>query len=111
MMNHLTLQCSYVREVWFYILSQHGLQRFTPEDDEDISFWWPKVWRAVAAQNKREFNSLILLVARELWLQRNAHVFDRAVSRPMECVRRIIELFELWVRAWNSRSGLRRGIT
>ena len=95
-MDHLTLQCSYVREVWFYILSQHGLQRFTPEDDEDISFWWPKVWRAVAAQNKREFNSLILLVARELWLQRNAHVFDRAVSRPMECVRRIIELFELW---------------
>ena len=109
--DHITLQCSFAREVWFYVLSKHGLQRFTPEDDEDIAIWWPRVSGAVAKQNKKELNSLVILVAWELWLQRNAGVFDRNSSPPAVVCLRINESFQLWRKAWRSTGGVGRQIT
>jgi hypothetical protein len=39
-------------------------------------------------------NALVVLVARELWLERNARTFDRVVVLPMELCRRIAAEFE-----------------
>jgi hypothetical protein len=48
---------------------------------------------------RREVNSLVILVARELWMERNARPFDKITVLPMELCRRIAAEFELWKRA------------
>jgi hypothetical protein len=38
----------------------------------------------------------MILVTRELWLERNARTFDKVAVLPMELCRRIIAEFEQW---------------
>ncbi|CAM0949475.1 unnamed protein product [Alopecurus aequalis] len=103
--EHLVLQCSFSREVWYHMLLPHRLHRFTPAPDAELSSWWPPISAAVARQNRKELNALIILVARELWLERNGRVFDKVDVLPMELCRRIKAQFELWKLAWR-RSGV-----
>jgi hypothetical protein len=41
-------------------------------------------------------NSFIMLVARLLWLERNAHVFDNVRSTDASVASRILEEWSLW---------------
>jgi hypothetical protein len=56
-------------------------------------------------------NSLVILVARELWLERNSRVFDKAAVLPAELVRTIKKKFLLWRTAKLCGSGDQGGIT
>jgi hypothetical protein len=55
---------------------------------------------------KKELNALVILVSRELWLERNARVFDKIATLPMELCKRIKAEFAQWKRAemWDSGS-------
>jgi hypothetical protein len=70
--EHLTLQCSYSREVWFQLLSAIHLQHFTTSSDSVMALWWPVLSDAVPKSRQKELNSLVILAARALWLERNA---------------------------------------
>jgi hypothetical protein len=74
--EHLTLQCSFSREVWYFMLLPIRMHRFTPRQDDCLGEWWPKLERATSKQNKKELNALVSLVARALWLERTARVFE-----------------------------------
>jgi hypothetical protein len=50
----------------------------------------------VARADKKEINSLIILVTRALWLERNNMIFDKFTSMPREVCRKIRAEFELW---------------
>jgi hypothetical protein len=82
--EHLTLQCSYSREVWFQLLSPIHLQHFTPSSDSVMALWWPVLSDAVPKSRQKELNSLVILAARALWLERNARVFDKFATMPAE---------------------------
>jgi hypothetical protein len=60
-------------------------------------------------------NALVVLVARELRLERNARTFDRVAVLPTELCRRIAADFERWKQAGLggglARSGGSRGVT
>ena len=38
--------------------------------------WWRKSWRKVPKQNRKGFNSLVILGAWTLWKHRNSCIFD-----------------------------------
>jgi hypothetical protein len=56
-------------------------------------------------------DTLIVLTARMMWLERNARVFDKATVMPMELVRKINAEFALWKQAKLCGSGQETGIT
>ncbi|KAK1620779.1 hypothetical protein QYE76_026296 [Lolium multiflorum] len=57
-----------------------------------------------------EVNGLVILVARELWLERNARVFDKAAVVPSELIRHMKAEFDQWKHAKLFVSGDDRGI-
>jgi hypothetical protein len=82
--------------------------RGDPELVEKIAGGYP-------GPGRREVNALVVLVARELRLERNARTFDRVAVLPTELCRRIAADFERWKQAGLggglARSGGSRGVT
>ncbi|KAF8700182.1 hypothetical protein HU200_034559 [Digitaria exilis] len=76
--DHLLLNCSFSREVWFIILQGLDWQSISPTGT-DLSFvdWWNQSRRAVCKDNRKHFDSLVILVAWSIWLERNARTFNR----------------------------------
>jgi hypothetical protein len=81
-----------------------------PTADDTLALWWPALSDAIPARYRKEINSLVVLVARELWLERNARIFDRAATMPVGLVRRITVEFEQWKHAKLCGRGSARGI-
>jgi hypothetical protein len=109
--EHLTVQCSFSRQVWFQLLAPYNLQHLAPSANSTVAFWWQTLAAAVPKSGRKELNTFVVLVARSLWLERNARVFDRAAVMPAELCRRIKEEFKLWATARLWSSGSDRGIT
>jgi hypothetical protein len=61
----------------------------TPNADSKIAHWWSALSAAVPMKKRKEINSLVLLVARCIWLERNIRVFDKIAAMPMEVCRKI----------------------
>lgn len=106
--EHITVQCSYSREVWYHMLLPRRLHRFTPSAAAEIKLWWPAVSAGVPRKQRKELNGLIVLISRELWLERNARVFDKSATMPMELCKRIKGEFAQWGRArlWDAGGGV-----
>jgi hypothetical protein len=94
--EHLTLQCSFSREVWYHLLLPLRMHRHTPSTEDCLDTWWPALSNAISKNHRKEVNTLVILVARELWLERNSRVFDKMAVLPAELVRRIKAEFLLW---------------
>jgi hypothetical protein len=54
-----------------------------------LDTWWPALSNAISKNHSKEVNTLVILVARELWLERNSRVFDKMAVLPAELVGRI----------------------
>jgi hypothetical protein len=109
--EHLTVQCSFSRQIWFELLAPYNLQHLVPRANSMVATWWQALAEAVPSRGRKELNTFVVLVARSLWLERNTRVFDRAAVMPAELCRRIREEFKLWASARLWGSGSDRGIT
>jgi hypothetical protein len=66
------LQCFYVRQVWYNILLWYMLHRLTPDAASvEMAQWWTVLSDAVPRRRMKEINTLVTLVSRYLWLERN----------------------------------------
>jgi hypothetical protein len=50
----------------------------------------------VTENKQREINSLVVMVARALWRERNSRVFDKFATMPTEVWRKIEAELALW---------------
>jgi hypothetical protein len=75
--------------VWYNLLLGYRLHRFTPTADDDFAIWWDKLASAVPHCNRKEINTLVVLVTRSPWLERNSRVFDKFATMPVEVCRKI----------------------
>ncbi|OEL13592.1 hypothetical protein BAE44_0025387, partial [Dichanthelium oligosanthes] len=80
--DHLLLYCVYSREVWFTFLRRSGWQRLTPSPSGNLSTWWLRSRKLVAKARRKPFDSVCLLLTRQLWLERNNRVFRNASRVP-----------------------------
>jgi hypothetical protein len=60
-----------------------------PAPNSQLASWWPNLLNDTPKAERKEVNSLAILIAREIWLERNARVFDKTAVLPAELVRRI----------------------
>jgi hypothetical protein len=72
-----------------------------PEEGDTLERWWSVSRARVGNTNRRKFDTLVILVARSLWKQRNARVFAN-VSQQMgteQIIAKVKEEFSLWMFA------------
>jgi hypothetical protein len=55
-----------------------GLRVDIPQVGDTLEGWWLEARSGVTVANRRRFDTLVILVARTLWKQRNARVFANA---------------------------------
>jgi hypothetical protein len=75
--THLLLGCVYSREVWTSFLPPFGWEALVPAPDASYTDWWLASRKRVIKRRRKAFDSVVLMVARCIWLQHNCRVFDR----------------------------------
>jgi hypothetical protein len=83
--DHLLAGCVFSRELGFRFLRRFGWQRFTLEPDAKAVDWWLISRRAVANPRRKAFDSVVLMGAWMLWLERNARTFSSSSSTGVGC--------------------------
>jgi len=73
--NHLLVGCVFARQVWSLVLQQLGLLQLAPQPSATrFSGWWKRSTAAVPKDARKGLNSLIILVAWEIWKHQNTCV-------------------------------------
>jgi hypothetical protein len=73
----------------------------TPQVGDTLEGWWSEARTGISVANRRTFDTLVILVARSLWKQRNAMLFANASQQfgTEQLISRIKEEFFLWIVA------------
>jgi hypothetical protein len=104
-LDHLSLHRPYARQVWSATDAGLDFDLALPLVDQGIGEWWTSAVVPLPTNKHKEANSLIMLVLRSLWLERNARVFDRK-ERPARAV--AMSVLDVW-RSWISGRGRTNG--
>jgi hypothetical protein len=105
--DHILSHCPYARMVWFGCLRRMGSQLQEPQENTNLERWWTETRKRLRREDRRGFDTFVLLIAWTLWKQRNARVFgnlDRQLSTA-QIIESVFEEFSLWEAA---RGGERR---
>jgi hypothetical protein len=98
--HHLLVGCVFSRQIWAHVLQQLGLIHLAPETAGSRFFgWWRRSSLAVPKEARKGLNSLIILVAWEIWKHRNACVFDHVRPNTQEVLRAVDIEGSLWCMA------------
>jgi hypothetical protein len=86
-----------------------GLQlpKIMPSENAEIGEWWRAAVESFSAAERKTTNSFIMLVMRTLWLERNARVFERALTLVQNTLRLLLVEWGIWL---SCRRGFMRGI-
>jgi hypothetical protein len=94
--DHLLLGYSVSRIIWFQVFSGLGKPDLTPDANASLVDWWIRVATAWPAKPARKICSILLLVFRSIWLERNCRIF-RLKAHPIEKILdNIVEEAERW---------------
>jgi ABC-type uncharacterized transport system YnjBCD permease subunit len=74
--NHVLVSCVFAREVWSWSVVLHRviLGVTPPTTESRFNSWWCRVSVALSKEEKGS-NSLLVLIAWEIWKRRNACFF------------------------------------
>lgn len=82
-MEHILIQCSFSLQIWWQILRLLGFARIVP-GSATIQEWWSQLRGQLPGAQCKGFDSLFVLIAWQLWKERNALVFRTMESQPAE---------------------------
>ncbi|WVZ66620.1 hypothetical protein U9M48_015811 [Paspalum notatum var. saurae] len=94
--DHLMLQCSFSRQVWFLALSVFSWQTLIPAASDTSMFWWSSARNRVRKEYRPGFDGLVLLIFWMIWKERNARVFNRGAVSPFLVWSKLQEDGKLW---------------
>ena len=86
------------RELWFYLLASVGLTALVPEGADEPGSWWLRQRQRLDHDAQPAFDSLMLLISRSIWKERNNRTFMRAVAGTQELSQKVVREAE-WVQA------------
>jgi len=87
MADHLLVNCSYTKAIWWNTLSWMTCQCSFPEPLR-LHSWW-----------KRGFNTLFMLIIWALWRERNNRLFQRVSTHGPNLQKKIKMDIKLWIDA------------
>jgi hypothetical protein len=94
--SHLLLGCVYSREIWYKVLRRFGWLAVVPTRSTWFALWWTATRRGIAKPRRKAFDSLAILVAWSIWLERNMRLFRRLSLPVSSCIHAILAECESW---------------
>ena len=102
--QHILIRCVFSREVWTLIFQKLGLLALAPQPGSSSFIrWWCRFRKAVPKELRKGLNSLIILVAWEIWKHRNSCVFDNSRPSVEEVLKAVNVEGGLWCLAGASK--------
>jgi hypothetical protein len=98
-LKHLSLHCPFALQVWSGTDAQIDLDIGLPTAEQDIGDCWTSIVDAMPIARRKEANSIIMLVLRSIWLERNARVFDGKEQPTALLTQSIVDEWRSWVAA------------
>lgn len=95
-LHHLLLFCAYSREVWHKCFRRYGFAYFQPSREETLADWWLRMRKSMPKPGRKQYDSLLILVAWSIWLERNARVFRNNDRWPVNLVEHISSELQQW---------------
>jgi hypothetical protein len=96
-LTHLSLHCPFAQGVWGGLTSRLGLPDITPRGTIGIADWWLLAVGRFARDDRKRANSLIMLVLRSLWVERNSRVFEQKRRAMAITLDLIAAEWQLWL--------------
>ena len=98
--QHILVSCVFARQIWTSMLHNLGLLAIVPQHGcTRFSNWWCQSIKKVEKSLRKGLNSLIILVAWEIWKHRNACVFEGVVPCTQRVQSAVIEEGNVWCLA------------
>jgi hypothetical protein len=102
--QNLLLSCVFTRQVWLFIFQYLNLVVNLPTaESSSFSAWWCNTIRAVPKDTRKGLNSLIILVAWEVWKYHNSCVFEGARPSIQILLQTVANGSSLWCMAGASK--------
>ncbi|XP_071679762.1 uncharacterized protein [Lolium perenne] len=97
-LDHVLMRCPYARQVWFGCITAAGLNIVEPNRDSSLESWWSSARDLVRRRDRNSFDTLVILIAWQIWKQRNARVFGNTNLQfsTAQMLIHIKEEFGLW---------------
>lgn len=95
-LNHLSLSCPFAVQVWAGVTHRVHSQLHLP--DAELEEWWPNAVDALPAARRKEANSLIMLILRSIWIERNERVFNDRFSPASRVISVIVDEWNSWMQ-------------
>ena len=97
--DHLLLQCSFSRDIWFGVLSWFGWGEVTPGSQAvNFAVWWTGARKRFPRSSRKGFDSLVVLVSWLLWKERNNRTFDRRARSAREFQAAVGNEIVMWIQ-------------
>ena len=97
--QHLFMGCAIVNIIWGQVLSWAKLPSVTPPTHANLKEWWMQARGTVTGKTRNKLDSLILLVAWEVWRERNSRVFDKVFKPTNVLIEHIKNEAKQWALA------------
>ncbi|WVZ63192.1 hypothetical protein U9M48_012845 [Paspalum notatum var. saurae] len=98
--QHVLVSCVFARQVWTLIFHDLGLPSIVPQPGcTRFSNWWGQSIKSVEKAIRKGLNSLVILVAWEIWKHRNACVFEGVVPCVQQVRQAMVEEGTVWCLA------------
>jgi hypothetical protein len=93
--------------VWLGCLRRLGSQLQEPQENTNLERCWTEARKRLWREDRRGFDTLVLLIAWTPWKQRNARVFGNLEKQlsTEQMIESVLEEIGLW---WAARGGERR---
>jgi hypothetical protein len=96
---HLLYACRFSRRVWILVVEWVGCRHLDPNEwplSESVLQWWNNLTEALDI-NRHGTRSPLLLVIWEIWLERNARVFNRVESLALTVFAKVKGETTTWI--------------
>lgn len=97
--EHLLLHCAMSKQIWWNTLDWLGMSSRFVGSNLVIAETWSHLRNGLPKQTGKELDTIFVLVAWQLWKERNARVFQREASTEVVVLARIKEEALAWVAA------------
>jgi hypothetical protein len=95
--QHILISCVFSRQVWTAIFLRLGLAEAAPQPSTDRFLrWWSQATKNRPKEVRKGINSLVTLVAWEIWKHRNDCIFNDANPRVATVLQVIENEGHLW---------------
>uniref|UniRef100_A0A8R7PMJ1 Reverse transcriptase zinc-binding domain-containing protein n=1 Tax=Triticum urartu TaxID=4572 RepID=A0A8R7PMJ1_TRIUA len=97
--THLFVHCCFSQQVWIKFRDWTGADFRTPDDSFcSTEEWWLNTRKEVPKPERRNFDTIAILLHWRIWKERNARIFEQVASN----VDRVLELIREDIATWRT---------